>query len=162
MLRGLMALQAIFRGPRTRVGVYAGKQHSSTHWGCSSDLHTKLRACTCWAFTWRSVLLPWLSYHRCCRQGHRVVHALSSRQHSSLCCGNTVRLYVGCICPYTGAVDRVTPNIKTGRADYFGQPVNRAARLMSAAHGGQIVCDQALLQEVRTLSSSARTDKIDH
>lgn len=35
-----------------------------------------------------------------------------------------------------------------GRADYFGSPVNRAARLMSAAHGGQIVCDRALMESV--------------
>lgn len=49
---------------------------------------------------------------------------------------------------YTGPIDRVTPHVKTGRADYFGQPVNRAARLMSAAHGGQIVCDRALMETV--------------
>ena len=40
---------------------------------------------------------------------------------------------------FRGAVDRVTPHVKSGRADYFGQPVNRAARLMSAAHGGQVI-----------------------
>lgn len=29
------------------------------------------------------------------------------------------------------------------------QPVNRAARLMTAAQGGQVVLDQSLLEEVR-------------
>ena len=49
---------------------------------------------------------------------------------------------------YNGPIDRVTPHVKTGRADYFGQPVNRAARLMSAAHGGQIVCERSLMDSV--------------
>lgn len=39
---------------------------------------------------------------------------------------------------FSGPVDRVVPHAKTGRADYFGQPVNRAARLMATAHGSQV------------------------
>lgn len=47
-----------------------------------------------------------------------------------------------------GAPLRVRMGIHTGQAserdgDYFGQPVNRTARLMSIAHGGQVVCSQA-------------------
>jgi predicted ATPase/class 3 adenylate cyclase len=43
-----------------------------------------------------------------------------------------------------GVVLRVRMGVHTGEAeerdgDYFGPPVNRAARLMSAAHGGQVV-----------------------
>ncbi|KAF5841955.1 nucleotide cyclase [Dunaliella salina] len=49
---------------------------------------------------------------------------------------------------YGGTIDRVTPNHKTGRADYFGQPVNRAARLMSAASGGQTLCEQRFMSDV--------------
>eukprot|EP00798_Chlamydomonas_sp_ICE-L_P026803 gene26803-4397_t len=49
---------------------------------------------------------------------------------------------------FSGRIDRVTPNVKTGRADYFGQPVNRAARLMSAAQGGQVVCEERMMLEV--------------
>jgi hypothetical protein len=43
---------------------------------------------------------------------------------------------------YSGPVDRIIPHAKTGRADYFGQTVNRSARLMSTTQGGIIVCDQ--------------------
>eukprot|EP00983_Pelagomonas_calceolata_P096687 1158158-Pelagomonas_calceolata.AAC.6 len=46
---------------------------------------------------------------------------------------------------YQGLVDRVAPHARTGRADYFGQPVNRAARLMTAAFGGQPVSRAARL-----------------
>ncbi|GLI69538.1 hypothetical protein VaNZ11_014183 [Volvox africanus] len=64
---------------------------------------------------------------------------------------NNALLFRGLRCRvgiYAGAIDRVTPHAKTGRADYFGQPVNRAARLMTAALGGQVVLDQNLLDEV--------------
>ena len=33
--------------------------------------------------------------------------------------------------------------------DYFGSPVNRAARIMSAAHGGQVLLSQAVVEGVR-------------
>jgi hypothetical protein len=39
---------------------------------------------------------------------------------------------------WSGPMDRVVPHSKTGRADYLGQPANRAARLMAAAQGGQV------------------------
>jgi predicted ATPase/class 3 adenylate cyclase len=35
--------------------------------------------------------------------------------------------------------------------DYFGSPVNRAARIMSAAHGGQVLLSQAVVDFVRNL-----------
>jgi predicted ATPase/class 3 adenylate cyclase len=50
--------------------------------------------------------------------------------------------------PWPDAVElRVRAGLHTGAAverdgDYFGPVVNRGARLMSAAHGGQIVCSQ--------------------
>ena len=47
-----------------------------------------------------------------------------------------------------GAVIRVRMGVHTGEAserdgNYFGTAVNRAARLMAVAHGGQVVCSQA-------------------
>jgi len=35
--------------------------------------------------------------------------------------------------------------------DYFGSPVNRAARIMSAAHGGQVLLSQAVADSVREI-----------
>jgi len=35
--------------------------------------------------------------------------------------------------------------------DYFGSPVNRAARIMSAAHGGQVLLSQAVVDRVREI-----------
>jgi predicted ATPase/class 3 adenylate cyclase len=39
--------------------------------------------------------------------------------------------------------------------DYFGSPVNRAARIMSAAHGGQVLLSQAVVDSVRNALPAA-------
>ena len=39
--------------------------------------------------------------------------------------------------------------------DYFGSPVNRAARIMSAAHGGQVLLSQAVVDGVREMLPAA-------
>src|ERR1700680_4466060 len=39
--------------------------------------------------------------------------------------------------------------------DYFGSPVNRAARIMSAAHGGQVLLPQAVVDCVRDVLPAA-------
>ena len=39
--------------------------------------------------------------------------------------------------------------------DYFGGPVNRAARIMGAAHGGQVLLSQAVVDAVRELLPAA-------
>ena len=49
---------------------------------------------------------------------------------------------------------RVRMALHTGEAneragDYFGPPLNRAARLMSAAHGGQIICSEVTAHLLR-------------
>lgn len=47
-----------------------------------------------------------------------------------------------------------------GRADYFGSNVNQAARLLdAAAHGGQIVCEESLAQEVASLVSRTQSEQ---
>ena len=39
--------------------------------------------------------------------------------------------------------------------DYFGSPVNRAARIMGAAHGGQVLLSQAVVDGVREILPAA-------
>ena len=39
--------------------------------------------------------------------------------------------------------------------DYFGSTVNRAARIMSAAHGGQVLLSQAVIEGVREILPAA-------
>jgi class 3 adenylate cyclase len=50
---------------------------------------------------------------------------------------------------YRGVPTRVVPHTTTGRADYFGCLVNRAARnCHTAAHGGQVVAPRELVEEL--------------
>ncbi|WIA33706.1 hypothetical protein OEZ86_006824 [Tetradesmus obliquus] len=52
---------------------------------------------------------------------------------------------------YRGIPTRVVPHTTTGRADYFGCLVNRAARYChTAAHGGQVVAPRELVEELIT------------
>jgi hypothetical protein len=60
---------------------------------------------------------------------------------------NDVPLRVRCGL-HAGAVERRDK-------DYFGSPVNRAARIMSAAHGGQVLLSQAVADCVRDLLPAA-------
>ena len=60
----------------------------------------------------------------------------------------------GCGLAVHGAALRVRMGLHVGEAteqdgDFFGPDVNRAARVMSAAHGGQIVCTAAVAELVR-------------
>lgn len=51
---------------------------------------------------------------------------------------------------YSGMPTRVMPHTTTGRADYFGPMVNRAARYChAAARGGQVLLPKELMCEVR-------------
>eukprot|EP01025_Chloroclados_australasicus_P000524 TRINITY_DN10251_c1_g1_i12.p1 TRINITY_DN10251_c1_g1~~TRINITY_DN10251_c1_g1_i12.p1 ORF type:complete len:527 (-),score=50.69 TRINITY_DN10251_c1_g1_i12:1008-2588(-) len=61
---------------------------------------------------------------------------------------NGPRLKVGL---YEGIPTQIMPHTTTGRADYFGPLVNRAARFCHAgAHGGQIVLTRQMMQSVLT------------
>ncbi|KXZ45229.1 hypothetical protein GPECTOR_57g519 [Gonium pectorale] len=95
-----------------------------------------------WALTLQLALLAirWPPALLACEQTALIMHP-----ETNAVLFNGLRCRVGI---YAGPIDRVTPHPKTGRADFFGQPVNRAARLMTAAQGGQVVLDQALLDEV--------------
>ncbi|WIA17584.1 hypothetical protein OEZ85_014409 [Tetradesmus obliquus] len=48
---------------------------------------------------------------------------------------------------YKGSITRIIPHRATGRADYFGPPVNRAARFLAASAPGQILAERGLVEE---------------
>ena len=47
-----------------------------------------------------------------------------------------------------GSLEKVCPHFSTGRADYFGSTVNRAARLLCAAKPGQILAEVPVMNAV--------------
>lgn len=47
-----------------------------------------------------------------------------------------------------GSLEKVCPHTSTGRADYFGSTVNRAARLLCAAKPGQILAEAPVMEAV--------------
>ena len=47
-----------------------------------------------------------------------------------------------------GPLEKVCPHSSTGRADYFGSTVNRAARLLLAAKPGQILAEAPVMDSV--------------
>ena len=47
-----------------------------------------------------------------------------------------------------GVLEKVCPHSSTGRADYFGSTVNRAARLLLAAKPGQILVEAPAMDKV--------------
>jgi class 3 adenylate cyclase len=49
-------------------------------------------------------------------------------------------------------IREVSPHGTTGRADYWGELVNRTARTMAAAQPGQMLCHEEALVDVRTCS----------
>ncbi len=50
---------------------------------------------------------------------------------------------------YRGRPTRIVPHTSTGRADYFGPLVNRAARFChGAAHGGQVLVPKDIVEEL--------------
>ncbi|KAF8064653.1 CYR1 [Scenedesmus sp. PABB004] len=49
---------------------------------------------------------------------------------------------------WDGPMDRVLPHGTSGRADFLGPPANRAARLMGAAQGGQVLVEHGIMQSV--------------
>lgn len=51
---------------------------------------------------------------------------------------------------YKGEPRSITPHSTTGRADYWGPLVNRAARMMAGARGGQLLCMKEVAEEVRS------------
>ena len=49
-----------------------------------------------------------------------------------------------------GKMAKICPHTSTGRADYFGSAVNRAARLLCAAQGGQVLIEEHVMDSIVT------------
>ena len=64
-----------------------------------------------------------------------------------------LRVRMGC---HVGEVDREYVPI-TGRVDYFGPPVNMAARVESLAHGGEILVSEACYEALRNIYPESMT-----
>lgn len=70
-------------------------------------------------------------------------HHQQQQPHTTLFKGVRVRIGI-----FHGPIDRVVPHGKSGRADYLGTAANRAARLMAAAQGGQIMMELNTAQSI--------------
>lgn len=58
-----------------------------------------------------------------------------------------------CLCQagiVPGKMTKICPHTSTGRADYFGSAVNRAARLLCAAKAGQVLVEEHIMDGVIT------------
>ena len=63
------------------------------------------------------------------------------------------QLTVMCLCQagiVPGKMAKICPHTSTGRADYFGSAVNRAARLLCAAKAGQVLVEEHIMDSVIT------------
>lgn len=49
----------------------------------------------------------------------------------------------------------ISPHGQTGRADYWGELVNRTARTMAASQPGQMLCTEAFLTTVRAAGTTS-------
>ena len=56
-------------------------------------------------------------------------------------------LHAACAFARQGEITRIIPHRATGRADYFGPPVNRAARFLAASAPGQVLAERTLVEE---------------
>ncbi|KAK9869016.1 hypothetical protein WJX84_000276 [Apatococcus fuscideae] len=56
---------------------------------------------------------------------------------------------------FHGTMSKIVPHTTTGRADYFGLAVNRAARFMGAAVGGQVLAERGVVEEVASIWASS-------
>ena len=65
-------------------------------------------------------------------------HAHSIQSIHSCCCIVQIGIF-------PGDMAKICPHTSTGRADYFGPAVNRAARLLCAAKAGQILVSSIFL-----------------
>lgn len=96
-----------------------------------------------------------LTYDAVAAHGGRVVkltgdgaHAVFETAPAAVDAAVTLQRAIGDAVWPEGLVPRLRIGVHTGTAveragDYFGPEVNRAARIMAAAHGGQIVCSEA-------------------
>jgi len=93
------------------------------------------------------------------------IHAVFATADSAVAAAVDAQVAMGAQSWELGEPPRVRMGIHTGVAelrdgDYFGSPVNRAARLMGLAHGGQILVSHAVEELVRD-SLASEVDFLD-
>ena len=132
-----MTGQLLFRGLSAKVGIFHGPivklcPHSTTGLPCPPPPATQFKE----------------QMHRTSSAQHDILrntsaHVLVEMMPAFSCC--TAKCMTGCQLRtgyyYSIVVlqyDRSVLHVRTGRADYFGTPVNRAARLWSGCNAGQV------------------------
>ena len=127
---GLEGDGMLWRGPRVKMGVYQGRPAKVGR--VTTLFH-------CWKSNAPDCCLPRVLLHLLIYISIFMCLPCLPSGTSVILNSTLLSLDLPPPCYHTGSVPQVTPHSTTGRADYFGPLVNRAARFChAAAQGGQV------------------------